>query len=188
MEIPLVLVEKRDGRLVYAIPLWFRILMAAIALLVVASFAVSGEPPGVVGWIVLAAVALAALYEERWTFDAGRGLVSHRAGLLVVARTTEIGLASVERFRAEPFVRGTIPGTEDERAENARALSGDSSGDLGQKRRSYKKAYIRLVCEGSDGSRWLVNMVPDRRREAIFAVASRIASYCGVEFAKGLAE
>jgi hypothetical protein len=179
MEIPLVLIKLRDGRLVYGIPLWYRLVMASIAALVAVSLAVSGAAPSLGGWIVLAIVALAACYEERWTFDASAGRITHRAGLLMAARSTTIEFAKIERFRIAPFVRGTIPGSEDEQAENAAALAGGRSDD-GTRRRSFvKKPYLRLICEASDGASWLLDTVGARKIETLKMNAARIASYCG---------
>jgi len=184
MEIHLVLTERK-GRLVYGIPLWYRILMAAILALVVASFAASAESPGVLGWIVLALVAFAALYEERWAFDAAGGMVAHRAGLVFAARRTAIDIGSIERFRIAPFVRGTIPGSADERIENAAALAGNRNDD-GTARRSFtKKHYLRLICETNDGTILLIDTVSARKVDSLRRTAARIASACGKPLAEG---
>jgi hypothetical protein len=178
MEIHLVLTERR-GRLVYSLPLWYRVLMAAIALLVGGAFAASGEAPAPLGWIVLAIVVFAALYEDRWTFDPAAGSIEHRAGLVFAARRSQIELDKIERFRIAPYVRGTIPGSEDERKENEVALAGNRKDD-GRPRRSFsKKHYLRLICEGRDGAAWLVDTVDARKLDSIHAAAAKIAAACG---------
>lgn len=187
MEIPLVLASRRDGSLTYAVPLWYRALMAIVTALLAAAFVTAGEAPGLVGWVILALAAAAALYEESWRFDAARGLAVHRAGLVIAARRSELSLAGIARFRVEAFVRGTIPGSEDEKAENERVLAGRDGreGELVKRRPFYKKGYLRLICEAADGEDWLVDMVPERRRATILETASRIATYCGKPLERG---
>jgi hypothetical protein len=186
MEIPLVLRPSRSGEaLVYSIPLWYRLVMAFLAALILAAFAVDGSPPGLVAWIVLAVIALAGLYEERWTFEPKGGGIVNRAGLVVAARSRAFGVDEVERFRLLPFVRGTVPGSEDERRENAAALAGGRGDDMGRHRASYKKPFLNLVCETSDGSVFLINALPARRGAALRDVGRRIASLCGKPFVEG---
>jgi hypothetical protein len=186
MEIPLVLRPSRaGGALVYSIPLWYRLVMAFLAALIVAAFAVEGSPPGLVAWIVFAVIALAGLYEERWTFDPKGGGIVNRAGLVVAAKSRVLRVEEVERFRLLPFVRGTVPGSEDERRENAAALAGGRADDAIQRRVSYKKPFLNLVCETSDGSVYLINALPARRGPALRDVGRRIASLCGKPFVEG---
>ncbi len=185
MEIPLTLTEARDGRLAYGLPVWYRIMMGAIVAVIGAALFAAGQPPAVLGWIIFGLVLLAALYEERWTFDAAGSLITHRAGLVFLARKTEIALAAANALRLQPFVRGTIPGSADEAAENKAALEGLRSDDSGGKRAFYKKPYLCLVVETSDGARYLVDAVPARRSQDFKATASRIASYLGKPLLQG---
>ncbi len=185
MEIPLVLRSPRTDLLVYAIPSWYRVLMLFIAFCVAASFVIASAPPGFVAWLVLALVALAGLYEERWTFDSRRGLLVHRAGLLVAARSFEIPFAGIERFRFVPFVRGTIPGSKDEAAENAAALEGSRTDDTQRRRAMYKRPYLNLICVGSDGVEYLINTIPARRAATLRTAAVRIAELCGKPLVEG---
>ena len=186
MEIPLVLRQLRDGRLSYDMPLWYRLVMAAVVAVIVTALAVGGTPPSIGGWIVLAIVLFAALYEERWIFDAKLGCMTHRSGLLVAARRTVVEFGSIERFRIVPFVRGTIPGSEDELAANAAALAGRYPSDGSRRRAAFKKPYLRLVCEYADGSSRFLDTVDAMRGGAILKNnAARIASYCGKELVSG---
>jgi hypothetical protein len=179
MEIPLALRERKDGRLVYAIPGPFRAAMAAIAALLAAALLVDGRDPGIGGWASLVIASLGALYEERWSFDPSSGQASHRVGLLFLARRTTIAFGDIDRFRIEPFVRGTVPGSADEERENAAALAGARADDDRAKRARFKRPYLCLVCETKDGSRRFVNAVGARRGAALKAQASRIAEACG---------
>jgi hypothetical protein len=185
MEIPLTLRARRDGKLVYAIPLPFRAAMAAIAALLAAALLMDGRDPGIGGWASLSIAALGALYEERWSFDPGAGQVSHRVGLVLLARRTTIALGDIASFRIEPFVRGTVPGSADEERENAAALAGGRADDAGAKRARFKRPYLCLICETKDGSRRFLNAVPARRGAALKAQASRIAEACGAPLSEG---
>ena len=91
--------------------------MSAILALMAAALLVDGGSPGAFGWIAMALAALAALYEERWTFDPAAGKIVHRAGLVFLARRSCITLeddphktAAPRRGRQRPIfgARGTL--------------------------------------------------------------------------------
>lgn len=189
MDLPLVLVLRRDGVLVYRIPYWFRAVMGLIFAAVAAALAFGGSDPGIVGWIVATVLLLSFLYEESWVFDKEKGEIRHRFGLLVAARRLVIPLAGVSGFRLVPWVRGGIPGSAEEKADNKRTLEASRGGqaDLeeGSKKKAlYKKPYLTLVCEGAEEA-VTINMVPARRASAFRALAERIAQYCGKALAEG---
>jgi len=186
MEIPLALRERKDGALVYAIPLPFRAAMAAIIALLAAALLMDGRNPGIGGWASLILAALGGLYEEKWTFDPGSGRIAHRVGLVFLARRKVIPLGDLARLRIEPFVRGTVPGSADEARENAAALAGGEAGVFGGRRARYKRPYLCLVCETVDGGRRFVNAASPRRAAVLRAQASRIAEACGVPLAEGV--
>jgi hypothetical protein len=179
LSIPLVLRLPASGRMVYGLPVWYRAAMAAILGLLVAALAQAGVRPGPLAWVVLALVALALLYEEAWVFEAGPGRVVHRGGLLVAARSTVIPFAEIERLLIVPHVEGTIPGTEDERLENAAALAGRRTDDGGSRRSRHKKPYLDLVLETDGGTRRLMDRVPAREGDRLRGTAAALAELCG---------
>jgi hypothetical protein len=186
MEIPLVLRARPGGRLVYSVSGLFRAAMAAIlALMAAALFVDGGSPPEAFGWILMALTAFATLYEERWTFDPSAGRIAHRAGLVFLARRTDIALKDVERFRILPFVRGTLPGSGDEAAENAAALTGSRTDDSGRRRSRHKKPYLRLCFETADGESYFIDALPARRAGELKTRAARISAACGKELVEG---
>jgi hypothetical protein len=178
MEIPLALRERSDGALVYSLPAAFRAAMAAVAAILALALSIEGGSPGVGGWIALALAVFGGLYEEKWTFDPRRGEAAHRAGLVFLARSTMIAMGDIERFRLAPYVRGTLPGSADEAAENEAALSGERADDSGKRRARHKKPYLCLVCETRDGARYLVNIASARKGAGLKAQAARIAAAC----------
>ena len=179
MDIQLALSEPRPGRLVYALPIWYRIMMALVMGVIVASLLSVRAWPGIMAWIILVILALGLLYEDTWTFDAAEGKATHRAGLLVAACTTPIAFSAIERFRIVPLVKGTVPGTEDERTENAAALLGQRDDDPRFKRSHHKKAFLNLTLESTDGTIYLIDHVPARNVERLRMIASRLAEVCG---------
>jgi len=185
MEVPLVLHTGRSGKLVYSVSWIFRGLMALILALVAAALLVDGSSPGIVGWIVLAALALGALYEESWRVEPAAGRLVHRSGLLVLARSRSLALDEVARFRILPFVRGTLPGSEDEAAQNAAALAGERVDDSGKRRAWHMKPYLCLVVETVDGRRHSIDLVSARKAATIKAIAARMAEAAGKELLEG---
>jgi hypothetical protein len=182
MEVPLVLRARSGGKLVYSLAGSFRAGMATILALVAAALLADGGFPG---WIALALAALAALYEERWTFDPAAGEIAHRIGLVFLSRRSRIDLSDVLLFRIDAFVRGTIPGSADEAAENAAALAGGRADDGGRRRARYKRPYLRLSLETADGSRRFIDAVPARGGADLKGRAARIAAACGKELLEG---
>lgn len=185
MELPLRLRRTKNGRLVYSIPLWYRICMAALALVVAGSILTLPGRPAPLAWIILVIVALAGLYEERWSFDAEARRVSHRSGLLFAARTLRIPFDEVEEFRLLAHVRGTIPGSEDERERNIAALAAGRPDDSSKKRSSFKKPYILIVFDASDGRRYVLDRMGARSAARLRYVTAQIAEHCGKPFREG---
>jgi hypothetical protein len=179
MEMPLVFRDKADGSLVYSISALFRAAMGLILAILAAALFMDGGSPGVGGWIALALAGFGALYEERWTFDKKSGEIAHRVGLVFVARRRKIAMIDVMSFRIVPFVRGTLPGSADEIAQNAAALAGKRADDGARRRAPYKKPYLCIVCETADGSSYFIDALSARKADKLKARASRIAAACG---------
>ena len=179
MEIPLSLTSPRPDRLVYGFPVWYRVVMGGIVAVVCGALFLGDTRPGAFAWVVLVVLLLAALYEDRWSFDGRDGRAEHKAGLVFWARTVALDFAQIERFRVVPLVRGTIPGTEDEKASNEAALKGERADDGSLKRERHKKPYLSLEIECLDGARYLVDHMPARKAEQLRLMASRIGDLCG---------
>ena len=187
MSIPLVLRSPGPDRLVFGIPLWYRAVMFGILAIIMAALFQTGGNPGGLACALMVIVAAGALYEEQWTFDATRDRVTYRTGLTIAARTTVIDFAAIERFRIAPHVEGTIPGTEDERAENAAALKGGRGDDARVRRSGHKKHFLALVIE-CDGASYLVDRVPARNAARMREISARMAGICGKPLVTGDAE
>ena len=79
---------------------------------------------------------------------------------------------------------GTIPGTEEERLENAAALRGERTDDGRGKPSRHKKPYLGLVLECLDGQ-YLVDRVPARSAAGLRLAAARMAEECGIPLLDG---
>ena len=190
MDIPLVLKSGREGRLVYSIPLWYRLSMIVMAAVLVAAAFASGGAPGPLGWAALVLAILAALYEERWILDPGAGLLRHRFGLLVLARSVALPFDRIEAFRLRSFVRGSVPGSGEEAAIKRDALAsaddrGDASAEAKSGRRRHKKTYVSLVCDDLEGGGLVLNILPASRVERLREVGRRLAEASGKSFSEG---
>ena len=179
LSIPLVLRPQGPERLVLAFPVWYRVAMGAILALLVAALLEAGGSPGILGTVLLALVVFGLLYQERWTFDAASARVIHEVGLMGASRCRETAFAAIERFRIDPHVQGTIPGTEDERLENAATLRGGRRDDAGPRRSAHKQPFLVLVMEGEDGSHIMVDQVSARGAAPFRHRAARLAELCG---------
>jgi len=189
MDLPLVLVRRADGVLVYRIPLWFRAVMGLILAAVTGGMFVGGGAPGPVGWVVTLLLLLALLYRETWIIDAKGGEIRHRFGLLVASKKIAIALSDVNCFRLVPWVRGSLPGSEAERLENRYTLEASRGkqigGDDSAKRKApFRRAYLTLACETGEKSVTL-NMVPARNGVALRVIADKIATACGKPLEEG---
>jgi hypothetical protein len=191
MEIPLTLRRRKDGSLVYAIPLWYRLATGAMLAVVAGGLLSSGEAPGLLAWIIMALLALGLLYEERWTVSSGE--LRHAAGILPFASRLSIPFGQIEDLRLSAFARGTIPGTEDERKEKARAfslletsISGSRSLDAERPNflKPRNKPYLNLVLRTKDDQVYLVDSLPAARAARLVKVGRALAEACGVEFAE----
>jgi len=183
MEISLVLRETKAGRLVYSIPLWYRIVMVLIALVIGAAVGLYAAKKRALAWVVMALSVLAAFYEERWTLDSEAGRLTHRFGLLFLAKSVFIPVERIEGFRLRAFVRGTNPGSPGAAAESARILAAlDPTGDadaMKDRRSRLKKAYITLLCDDREGGALVLNTLPARRAPELREAGIRFARATG---------
>lgn len=154
---------RRSGALlVYGIPLWYRILSALIALVIVAASAVTGGL-GIVGNVIAVIAVLAALYQERWTFDASADACSGRMGLIFAARGPSFRASDVERLRIDTFAKGRLD------QEN---LPAEDKMPMGSQ--------TRLIVEMKDGGSYMLDSVSFKRRAELEANALVISEALGV--------
>ena len=105
-----------DGRLVFRIPLPYRLLLLSIGALILASIVAGGDAGGIfnrantIPLIICLLCFAGAAYHERWIFERETGRVIHQSGLLALHSNKVYGfseLASVEVRRLG--IRGLTP-------------------------------------------------------------------------------
>jgi hypothetical protein len=189
MDIPLALRETKDGRVIYSIPWWYRVLMLVIGAVLLGAVLVAGDKPSVIEWVALALALAAALYEERWVLDPGTKTIRHRFGLLFAARSVSLPFDRIEGFRLRAFVRGSTPGGPAEAEESKRILeAADPTGDanaLGERRSRLKKAYVTLLCDDLEGGALVINTLPARRVPDLKAAGALLSRIAEKPFSKG---
>lgn len=185
MDIPLVL-RERGKLLVYRIPIWYRLAMLLIGLVLVGAIVVGGEMPNVLEWIILALVLLAGVYEEKWSLDAESGFLFHRYGLVFLARSITIPFSRIEGFRLRAFIRGSAPGSPEEAEESRRILASfDPLNDANAYRKGNsrpKRAYVSLICDDLEGGGLVINTLPARRLSELKLVGLRFSTSSGKSF------
>lgn len=181
MEIPLVLHLKADGSFRYGMPRLFRVVMLVILLALGYGLYFDSRGPGTGGYIVLVVVLLATLYVDGWSYNPKKQVLVRSVGIWPITKRESLSRDSLGRFCIEAFVRGTVPGSQDEAAENRAALSGARADDGGKRRALHKRPYLCLVCETVEGKRYFINAVPARRGAKLKSQAAEMAKACGVQ-------
>ncbi len=188
MEIPLSLKKTADGGLAYGIPLWYRVMTAAMIAVVASGVFISGGSPGIIGWIVLVLLLLGLLYDERWILDPKAGLIRHFGGIWPFAREMRVDFSDIEGFSLGAFARGTVPGSagETKEEEKAFAMMNGKDSDLGEKPSLFKsmgrKPYINLLLRTKSGEAYLIDTVPARRGLRLKKAGEAMAEACGSVF------
>lgn len=163
--------SRPDGSVVVAVPPSVRISMAAIAAAIVGSGLIPDEGGalrglGLPGIAAAALTVLAALYEERWTFDQARRALRFRFGLLFAARTLTIPFEDIEGLGLETFVKGRSAASGSREDAEEAAAHAEAAGGLGLrplKRLFAPKPYRSLVVYLKSSNRLVVETLPANR-------------------------
>jgi len=147
---------------VYGIPVWYRIVSGATALALVVAAAFSGGL-GIAGNVIVVIAALAALYQERWTFDPGSDSCTGRIGLVFAAKGPTYKASDVARLRLDIFAKGRL-----------------DQKDLPPEDKMPFGSQARLIVETKDGEAFMLDSVPFKRRAELEASALAIADAIGV--------
>jgi len=188
MEISLSLKKSADGGLVYGIPLWYRVMTAALIAVMASGVFIAGNAPGPIGWIVLALLLLGLVYDERWIVDPKARVIRHYGGFWPFARAMSVEFDDIEGFSLRAFARGTIPGSESEakEQEKAFAMMNGKDADKGEKvslfRSMGRKPYINLLVSTGSGDTYLVDTLPARRALRLKKAGEAMAAACGSGF------
>jgi hypothetical protein len=154
--------RRVDSTLVYGIPIWYRAVAWLIVCVLVAASAFSGGI-GAVGVVFTALAVLAALYQERWTFDPASGSCSGRIGLLFAAKGPAFLATDIESLRIDLFAKGRL-----------------DQGSLPPEDKMPLGSQARLVIELKDGNAIMLDSVPVKRRPELELTARTLAEALGV--------
>jgi hypothetical protein len=191
VEIPLRLKKDPSGRLVYSIPLWYRIITALMLAAIIVALISSGGTPSIVAWIILILLVLGLLYEERWIADTKAKRFLHSGGIWPLVKTTSLDFSELEGFRLSAFARGTVQGSADEKAEEARAyaiMEGRDRPDPAVKSflgMGHKKPYIHLIVYTKDNNAYLMDSLPARKASRLKKAGAAFAEACETTFGNG---
>lgn len=152
---------NRNGRLIYGIPLWYRLVSGITALILIAAAVFSGGL-GTVGTIIIGIVVLASLYEERWVFDTVAGSCTGRIGLLFAARKSSFKASDVGLVRIDMFAKGRL-----------------DQHDLPPLDKMPRGSQARLIVELLDGERYMLDSVSIKNRDDLEINARAIAQALG---------
>lgn len=154
---------RRSGTaLVYGIPRWYRIAASAIALTLAVSASFSGAP-SLGALVVVAVAAIAALYQERWSFDAASGECAGRMGFVFAAQGPSFKADEVARVRIDIFAKGRL-----------------DQHDLPPEDKLPRGSQARLLVDLKDGESYMIDSVPVKRRPELELNARAIAEALGV--------
>jgi len=154
--------RRSGGVLVYGIPAWYRIVSGATALALAVAAAFSGGL-GIAGNAVVVIAILAALYQERWTFDPAADACTGRMGLVFAAKGPTYKASDVARLRLDIFAKGRL---------DQKDLPPEDKMPLGSQ--------ARLIVETKEGEAFMLDSVPFKRRADLEATALAIAEALGV--------
>ncbi|HEY9054489.1 MAG TPA: hypothetical protein VIO60_06695 [Rectinemataceae bacterium] len=195
MEIPLSLRRRADGTTVYGIPLWYRIMTAAILAFAAGGLAISGEAPGIIGYVVLALLVIGLLYQEIWILDPANRRLTRKEGIFPLSKTIAIGFEEISSLRLSALATGTVPGSAEEKLESEKAFSilkgGADEAAAFRANEKYslfkprKKHAINLVIGTKGGEDYLVDSVPASSAKRLLELGKAISSACGVEMIEG---
>ncbi|PKL08201.1 MAG: hypothetical protein CVV51_10090 [Spirochaetae bacterium HGW-Spirochaetae-7] len=102
------IVRRRPGRIELTISPATRLLYVALGFALVLTLVrdPAGSPFAVMFAVV---ISLAALSEDRWTFDAGAGEMRRRFGVLFLAKSWAVGLDTISSIKVDAEFSGAAP-------------------------------------------------------------------------------
>lgn len=185
MELPLRLKKLKDGSLVYGISPWFRIMNGAFVVLIAAAFLINNIPMSVLAWILEVGLTLGMLYEENWKADAADKRLVHKGGVYPFIKATLVDFSEIEHFVLGALARGTIPGSNEERDEKARAQTMMNGGSDernvpgGMFARNFRrKPFVNLIVQTQSGEAYLIDSLPARTAKRLEITGQALANLC----------
>lgn len=169
----LVLRSRPDGRLSLTIPLWYRLLLAAIGALILAAMLASPAtegrrvfvPQNALALIIMGLAFLGAAYRERWLFDKAADSVVHQVGLVFAHGNRRLRMSDLEALVVERFVKGRLNATP-HGASARRSLA--------------HTPMLALSLRGADGRAHRLESYAASQGPRLETVARAISAYCDI--------
>lgn len=168
----LQLKKLSDGRLIFTMPIGYKILLLAIGLLILVSLIVTREEGGgsifirenTIPLIISLISLLGAAYHERWIFDKAGAQVTHQNGLIVFHSNKVYRIEDLDRVEVSQFVRGKAgPGEQAKRSIAFRPI-------------------ITLSLHTRDGRCLRLENYRSSHSRKVEATARSIAEHCGISY------
>jgi hypothetical protein len=169
---PLQLKHRPDGRLVFTIPVGYKLLLLVIGLLILISLLVTREEGGgsifirenTIPLIICLISLLGAAYHECWIFDKAEGRVIHENGLIAIHGSKVYGFEDLDRIEVSRFVKGKAGSTQ----QVGRSLA--------------FRPIITLSLETRDGRNLRLENYRFSHRTKVETTARAIAEYSGISY------
>jgi hypothetical protein len=168
----LQLKRRPDGRLVFTIPVGYKLLLLFIGLLILISLIVTREEGGgsifirentiplIIGLISL----LGAAYHECWIFDRAGAQIIHQNGLIFF-HTNKV-------YRIEDFIQ----------IEVSPRMPRASTGNRRTVRSIGSRFGLNLILQATDGSCYSLETYRTSQHKKAASIAQEIAGYCDLRF------
>lgn len=174
--------KNADGVVVLEFGIAFRILFAALALILGFGIASSGSvTPLPAGFFAI--LLLGSLYLERWEFDPTSGTVTSRHGLVFLNRRKRWNFTDVESVEYTHYRVGSVPGspqTPPDDETTGAAAANEAMNRFGRLGRGLERRFLRYGLRLNDGRyvRIELRRVRDWNRDQ--AIPTTIATTIGV--------
>lgn len=161
-----------DGRLIFAIPIGYKLLLLLIGVLILVSLIVTREEgsgsilvrENTIPLIICLVSLLGAAYHECWIFDKTQRRVIHQNGLVFIHSNKVYDFTDLERIEISQFIKGRTGATR-------------------QTRRSLAfRPIITLSLQLRDGRSFRLENYRSYHRQKVETTARSIAEYCRITY------
>lgn len=172
----LQLKQLPDGRLIFTIPLGYKILLFLIGLLIFVSLIITRQEGSssifvrvnTIPLIVCLLAFLGSAYHERWIFDREQDQVIYQHGISALHSNKVYRIPDLERIEIAQFVKG-------------------KAGDAQTAKRSIVfRPIVTLSLQTRDGNNVRLENYRASHRPKVETTARTIAEYCGIPYRNGI--
>ena len=165
-----------DGRLCFAVPSGYRLLLLSIGLLILISLIVTAaaedrrvfQRSNTVPLIFCLLSFLGASYHERWLFDRAGDRVTYQYGVSFFHRSRNYRISEMKKVELSQFIKGKLVATQ-----------------LPKRSLSFRPV-LTLALHAKNGSVFRLETYAAPQRRIIALTGMSIAEYCGLPFVSKL--